>query len=96
MLQREFYVSFTAIINKTGSTGELDITLAKRDGETGIVTFLDNRISTTQFGGGDGVETINVEVPVTLKRNDEIIPVSRRTAGIFSIGDGSSIKVVEF
>lgn len=66
------------------------------DLKTWVETDQVQRVSVTRFGGGLGVETINVEVPLELKRNDEIIPVARRNNGVFNIGEGSSIKVMEF
>ena len=38
----------------------------------------------------------NLATPVTLKRNDEIIPVARRTSGTFSVISGTTVDIIEF
>lgn len=68
--------------------------LAKRDGITGVVTNLDSRIVSTSFGGGEGIATVTLTVPVTLSRNDEIIAIARRDTGTFSALAGSQIEVI--
>lgn len=96
LLPKDFFINFTAEIQKTGAGGELSISVAKKSGTDGTIEYLDTRKSTTAFGGGDGRDSISVEIPVQLERNDEIIPVARRTSGTFSVLSGSSFKVIEF
>lgn len=92
LIPKTFAVRFTANVTKTGGTGELYITIAKRDPDTGNVEYLSSRESGTRFGSGDGVETITVEVPILLSRGDEIAAAAYKTAATFSIDSGSTIK----
>jgi len=96
LIPRTFLISFTAaIIKGSEGEGELDISLRLRL-DTGVEEDLTTRISMSSFGAEQGVETIIVEVPVALQRDYEVIPISRRNKKTFSIGAGSTIKVIEF
>jgi hypothetical protein len=95
LLERTFFVSLTAIIEKTGGTGEGFVAIIKRDCATGEVTVLDERVGRTRFGAGIGVQDVAVETPVFLKKGDCISYVARRTDGNFFIGAGSGIKIIE-
>jgi hypothetical protein len=96
LFQRWFYASFIAVINKTGGVGDCDITVAVKDGVTGVITIYEEWASATRFGAGTGETTISCEVPVLLSRNDEVIAVARHSGGTFTLGIGSSLKLIEF
>jgi hypothetical protein len=98
LLSRDFRVTVDTTVQKTGGgQGEFYLSVAKRDGVTGIVTYFydQNRLTGTKFGGTDGVESITVKVPVFLKRNDEVAIVAMKTASTMTISVGS-IDLIEF
>lgn len=95
LLNRTFIISFKAVIQKTGGTDEeASITIAHR--RDGVTEFLTDRVSTTRFNAGDGTQTITVEVPINLEKNDEIIPAIIKEGGTFDLLTGSTIKAIEF
>ena len=94
LVPQSFSVKLNVRVSKTGAGGEASFSVAKRDGTTGVVTNLDSRLVSTLFGGGDGVATVTLTVPVTLSRNDEIIAIARRNTGTFSVLAGSQIEVI--
>jgi hypothetical protein len=96
LLERDFSVRFNANVVKSGVGGELDISVALYDKETDTIYYFDERIASSRFGGGDGIQSISVTVPVRLTKNDRIILVARRTAGTFFVGEGSTVVVVEY
>lgn len=96
LLMRDFSVKFNANVIKTGAGGELEISIAVYDKETDTIIYLDDRVSTTLFGGGEGVRVISVTVPVELIKSDRVLLVSRITTGTFSIGAGSTVEIVEY
>ena len=95
LLERTFFVSVTAVVEKTAGTGEAFIAIVKKDGSTGAITVLETRVGRSRFGSDIGTQDISVEAPVSLKKGDYIAYVARKTDGDFSIGVGSGIKVVE-
>jgi hypothetical protein len=95
LFQREFVLKFSCTVNKSGGVGEMSISFAKRDGVTGVLTLLTTRQATTRFASGAGIADLIVEVPVLLKRNDEIVPIALRTSGTFAISAGSAVSVLE-
>ena len=96
LLVRDFNVTFSTTISKTGGIGEASICIAKRDSITEVITVLETRVSTTRFASGIGTNDLQVSIPVTLKRNDELIGVALRTSGTFTLDGGSSIEIHEF
>jgi hypothetical protein len=97
LLDRDFSVRFNANVNKTGgAVGELDVSVAIYDKETDTIYYLDDRIASSRFGAGVGIQSISVTVPVRLTKNDRVILVARRTSGTFFIGEGSTVEVVEY
>jgi hypothetical protein len=92
LIPQTFAIRFTPTVTKTGGVGELFVTIAKRDPDTEEVTYLSSRESSTRFGSGEGSTSITVEVPVLLTRGDEIAAAAYKTAAIFSIDAGSTIK----
>lgn len=99
LLVRDFRITIDTTIKKTGGgQGEFYVSLAKRDGVTGAVTFFntEGRFAGTKFGGVDGIESIAVKIPISLKRNDEIAIATMRTSSTMTIAEGSTIDLIEF
>jgi hypothetical protein len=94
LIPQYFYMIFTANISKTGGVGDAQITWRKRHAD-GTIEDLDTRSSGTRFGAGAGENTITVEVPVLLSRNDEVTPILAKT-GTFVVEQGSYIKIIQF
>jgi len=95
LLERNFLLSFSCSVEKTGGTGELFITFATKDGETDVVTMHTERVSSTRFASGVGRETLFIEIPVTLKRGDSFVPAARNSGGTFSLSAGSYVRATE-
>lgn len=95
LVPSDFNLRFNASLLKSdGGSSTIEISFAKRDGETGIVTDLTERIGAARLSVA-GEATAVVEIPVSLKRNDEIIAIARRTAGTIVLQAGSSIDITE-
>ena len=98
LLVRTFRTTIDLVISKTGGgQGEFHLSGAKRDGETGDITYfyLDNRLAKTRFGGQDGIQDININIPMELKRNDEIAILGLKTASTMTVSSGT-IGIIEF
>ena len=84
-----------AIIEKTGAGSDASIGFAKYTKATDTLVLLDTRISSTVFGGGDGVQVIHVMAPIQFSFGDKLFVVASRATGVFTINAGSSVEVVE-
>jgi hypothetical protein len=99
LIEHFFMVSFIADISKAGGgVNEVEICALHRSGKTGVITLLDNRVTSTRFGAGEGKFIISGEVPVTLNRNDEVAPAIRKigATGTFFVSAGSTLKIIQF
>lgn len=95
LVPSDFNLRFNASLLKTDvGNSVVDISFAKKDGITGVVTELTERIGVARLSVA-GELTAVVEIPVSLKRNDEIIAIARRSAGTVKLQAGSSIDIAE-
>lgn len=95
LVPSDFRLQFQASLFKDGGgNSTVEVSFAKRDAITGIVTELSERIGVVRLSVA-GEATAVVEVPVSLQRNDEIIAIARRTAGAIILQAGSSIDISE-
>lgn len=95
LLERNFLLSFSCSVEKSGGVGELFVTFATKDGETGVITAHTERVGSTRFASGLGRETLFIEIPVTLKRGDSFVPMARISGGTFSLLAGSYVRATE-
>lgn len=96
LIPKDFFISGVVQAFKgSGGAGELYVTLRIKDGITGLDTDYDERDIYTRFGGGEGAQHLAVNIPINLKRNDQITLVARRTAQTFTMGAGTSIDIQE-
>ena len=96
LIQRKFFVQLVVTIFKSGggvgeATAQLGII---RAGSTEL-EILTKRYVTTRFGAGEGYENLNLNVPLLLNRNDQVIAIFSRTAGTMSVMKGSTINIFE-
>ncbi|MGD9678086.1 MAG: hypothetical protein AB7V16_06950 [Vulcanibacillus sp.] len=96
LLPRKFSCKLVLTVEKTGSTGEATIGFAKYDYSENTTILLDSRLGYTLFGGGDGLQSVSVIVPVDLNFGDELYVVASKTAGTLSVKAGSSLEVLEY
>ena len=95
LVPSDFRLQFQASLLKSdGGSSTIEISFAKKDGVTGVVTELTERIGVARLSVS-GEATAVVDIPVSLKRNDEIIAIARRTAGAIVLQTGSSIDIIE-
>jgi hypothetical protein len=96
LLPKDFFVSGVIQAIKTGGgAGECYATIRIKDGITGVESDYTVRDIYSRFGAGEGAQAFAVNIQITLKRNDEVTIIARRTAGTFSIGAGTSIDIQE-
>jgi hypothetical protein len=95
LLTRRFLVLASISIEKVGGGNTItEISLAKRDASTGVVTQLTGRIGVSRLSVA-GQATISFTSKVDLNHNDEIILIGRRDTGTIIIQTGSGLDVIE-
>lgn len=95
LVPTDFTITFDALIEKLdGGSAIVEITIAKKEFETGLITILNQRIGVGRLSVA-GQSTITVTVPVSLAHNDELICVARRDTGLINLQAGSSAYIKE-
>lgn len=95
LVPSDFTITISALIEKLdGGSAVVEVAIAKRDYETGVVTVLSERIGVGRLSVA-GRSTITVAIPVSLAHNDELICVARRDVGSILLKTGSSAYIKE-
>lgn len=93
LLTKIFTVSIDLTIEKTGATGDISFSIAKR--KTDGTLEISDRVVDSEFGGATGIQSISLTTPVELNRNEELVIVSKKTGGTFNVLAGSSINITQ-